>query len=83
MPLYGIAERERNIQVMPSTSVIKMHNPYLLTEEEEKEAKQRHTDNRDRLKVPRRPAWTTDMDKAQLERIEREEFLEWRKGLAE
>lgn len=78
-----MTERERNIQVMPSTSVVKLHNPYLLTEEEEKEARQRHRDNRERLKVPRRPGWSRDMDKAQLERLERDEFLEWRKGLAE
>lgn len=68
---------------MPSSSVVKKHNPYLLTEEEEEEAKRRHSDNRQRLKVPRRPGWSRDMDKAQLERLERDEFLEWRKGLAE
>jgi large subunit GTPase 1 len=60
-----------------------MHNPYLLTEEQETEAKRRHRENRERLKVPRRPGWSRDMDKTALEKLEREEFLEWRKGLAE
>lgn len=68
---------------MPSSSVVKTHNPYLLTEEEEEATKQRHSDNRQRLKVPRRPAWSRSMPKEQLERKERDEFLEWRKGLAE
>lgn len=58
-------------------------NPYLLTEEEEKEVKAKHSSNRKRLRVPRRPAWTRETDKADLERRERDEFLEWRKGLAD
>lgn len=39
-------------------------------------------DFRDGLKIPRRPAWTTDMTRLQLEKQERESFLDWRRELA-
>jgi len=35
------------------------------------------------LRVPRRPAWTRSMSKAELDAAEREAFLDWRRGLAE
>ncbi|KAH8923764.1 P-loop containing nucleoside triphosphate hydrolase protein [Atractiella rhizophila] len=35
------------------------------------------------LLVPRRPKWTTTTSPAELERLERSSFLEWRRGLAE
>eukprot|EP00968_Pinguiococcus_pyrenoidosus_P012343 scaffold1081_cov219-Pinguiococcus_pyrenoidosus.AAC.3 len=34
------------------------------------------------LQVPRRPAWDSSMKKAQLDKAEREAFLQWRRGLA-
>jgi len=76
------AERQ-NIRVLNSSSVVAQQNPYLLTEEEEKEVRAKHSDNRTRLRVPRRPAWTRNTEKTDLERRERDEFLEWRKGLAD
>jgi large subunit GTPase 1 len=44
---------------------------------------QRHRDNKQRLRVPRRPPWTKDLAPAQLERQEKDAFLVWRRGLAE
>ncbi|KAJ1301757.1 hypothetical protein OPQ81_008986 [Rhizoctonia solani] len=44
---------------------------------------QRHAQNKDRLRVPRRPAWTRDLTTSQLERQEREAFLEWRRSIAQ
>ena len=35
------------------------------------------------MRVPRRPAWTADTTPAELERAERDAFLEWRRGLAQ
>ena len=52
-------------------------------EHEEKEALQRHKEHKSRLRVPRRPSWTRDTTPAQLERQERDAFLEWRRGLAQ
>lgn len=59
------------------------HNPYLLSDEEEQKTLQRHAENKERLRVPRRPPWTKTMTTAQLDRQEKDAFLEWRRGLAE
>ena len=59
------------------------HNPNLLTDEEEKNTLKRHQENKQRLRVPRRPPWTKSMTTAQLDRQEKDAFLEWRRGLAE
>jgi large subunit GTPase 1 len=77
------AERQ-NIKVVsdPSLSAAS-HNPYLLTPQEEQEIRKKQKDNAQRLQVPRRPAWTRDMSRVNLERQERDAFLEWRRGLAE
>jgi len=77
------SQERQNVRVLPMSSVIQQANPYLLTEEEEEEVEERHESNRKRLRVPRRPDWNRSMPKDELERRERDEFLEWRKGLAE
>lgn len=77
------AER-RNIKVIQTPNVARtQHNPYLLTPQEEAEVLRNHRENRDRLRVPRRPAWTAETTPAQLERAEKDAFLQWRRGLAE
>ena len=58
-------------------------NPYLLSEEEEKRTLRKQSENKQRLRVPRRPPWTKTMTTAQLDRQEKDAFLEWRRGLAE
>lgn len=59
------------------------HNPYLLTGQEEQEVLKKHVQNKERLRVPRRPEWTSSTTRAQLERAEKDGFLDWRRGLAE
>lgn len=59
------------------------HNPYLLTGQEEQEVLKKHVQNKERLRVPRRPEWTSATTRAQLERAEKDGFLDWRRGLAE
>lgn len=76
------AERQ-NIRVLATSSIVQQQNPYLLSEQEEQKVNQVHKSNKKRLRVPRRPEWTRDTTKEDLERRERDEFLEWRKGLAE
>ncbi|KAK9458542.1 P-loop containing nucleoside triphosphate hydrolase protein [Lipomyces oligophaga] len=58
-------------------------NPYLLTDEQQKITDERHQTNRRRLTVPRRPKWDESTTPAELDKLEREAFLEWRRGLAE
>ncbi|KAI9488435.1 hypothetical protein BDB00DRAFT_848046 [Zychaea mexicana] len=58
-------------------------NPFLLTEEEEKNTIAKHIENIDKLTVPRRPHWDKSMTADQLHRSERESFLEWRRGMAQ
>lgn len=43
----------------------------------------KQNENREALQVPRRPAWTRKTTTVELERSERDSFLEWRRGLAE
>ncbi|KAI0080368.1 P-loop containing nucleoside triphosphate hydrolase protein [Panus rudis PR-1116 ss-1] len=75
------AER-RNVKII-SAPAGSQHNPYLLSEEEEKSTLKKHQENKQRLRVPRRPPWTKNMTTVQLDRQEREAFLEWRRGLAQ
>lgn len=42
-----------------------------------------HDQNRKRLTVPRRPKWNKEMTAYELDRIEKDSFLEWRRGLAQ
>ncbi|KEI42182.1 uncharacterized protein L969DRAFT_69020 [Mixia osmundae IAM 14324] len=76
------AAERRNITVI-STPSASSKNPYLLTPEQEERVNSLQKENRQRLRVPRRPGWTKDMSKDVLERRERDSFLEWRRGLAE
>lgn len=57
-------------------------NVGLLTKAEETKAKESHEKNKENLTIPRRPRWTTEMSKDELDRNEKEYFLEWRRSLA-
>ncbi|KAJ1858592.1 hypothetical protein GGF49_000662 [Coemansia sp. RSA 1853] len=72
------AER-MNVKIV---STNRTSNPYLLTADEEAAALQRHRENRNRLKVPRRPAWDRTTTAAELHRDERNAFMDWRRDLA-
>ncbi|OCK89704.1 P-loop containing nucleoside triphosphate hydrolase protein [Cenococcum geophilum 1.58] len=58
-------------------------NPYLLSAAEERATMKKHSENRTRLTVPRRPAWDARTTPQQLDERERQALLEWRRGLAE
>ncbi|WRT65671.1 uncharacterized protein IL334_002616 [Kwoniella shivajii] len=58
-------------------------NPYLLSAQEEKEVIKKKRDMASDLKVPRRPAWTRKMTRLELEKQERDAFLDWRRDLAQ
>lgn len=81
--LVHIAPLEhRNLKIIQS-SANAFQNSHLLSEEEEKSALRKHGENKQRLRVPRRPPWTKSISRAQLERQEKDAFLRWRGGLAE
>ncbi|KIJ64999.1 hypothetical protein HYDPIDRAFT_124392 [Hydnomerulius pinastri MD-312] len=75
------AER-RNVKIIQS-SAGSTQNPYLLTDAEEQSTLLKHQANKERLRVPRRPPWTKSITTAQLDRQEKDAFLEWRRGLAQ
>ncbi|KAH3667206.1 hypothetical protein OGAPHI_002855 [Ogataea philodendri] len=58
------------------------YNPYLLTTEEEIKKFKIQQEHQSELRVPRRPRWTKQMTKFELERLESEAFLDWRRKLA-
>ncbi|KAI9513076.1 P-loop containing nucleoside triphosphate hydrolase protein [Russula earlei] len=75
------AER-RNLKIIQAPASASL-NPYLPSEEEEMSTLRKHSENKQRLRVPRRPPWTKSISQAQLERQEKDAFLQWRRGLAE
>ncbi|KAI8365778.1 hypothetical protein BD560DRAFT_401670 [Blakeslea trispora] len=56
-------------------------NPFL-NETEEKKRIEKQEANVDKLSVPRRPHWDKSMTAEQVQRNERESFLEWRRSMA-
>ncbi|KAI0307671.1 P-loop containing nucleoside triphosphate hydrolase protein [Multifurca ochricompacta] len=75
------AER-RNMKIV-QTSATTSQNSYLLSEKEEISTLKKQYENKQRLRVPRRPPWTKSISQGQLERQEKDAFLQWRRDLAE
>ncbi|KAJ5087850.1 Large subunit GTPase 1 [Penicillium angulare] len=73
------AEKINNVKIIHSDQ----KNPYLLSASEEKSKLKKHQKNKGRLTVPRRPKWDSTTTPQQLEMMERESLLDWRRGLAE
>jgi large subunit GTPase 1 len=73
------AEKTNNVKIIHKDQ----KNPYLLTAAEEKAAVRKHKENKNRLTVPRRPKWDSKTTPQELDRLERESLLQWRRGLAE
>lgn len=57
-------------------------NVGVLTESEKLDQERRYTDAKDMLTIPRRPKWTAETTGPELQKMENESFLEWRRGLA-
>ena len=73
------AEKMNNIKIIHTDQ----RNPYLLSAAEERAAVGKQKAYKDRLTVPRRPQWDASTTPEELDRMERESLLEWRRGLAE
>lgn len=54
----------------------------LLSRNERANIEKKHKDNRELLKIPRRPKWTADTTAEELQQAERDNFLDWRRNLA-
>ncbi|KAF9107228.1 hypothetical protein BGX29_006914 [Mortierella sp. GBA35] len=57
-------------------------NPFMLSADKEKETLQKHKAFRSELTVPRRPHWDENTTGPELQRMERNSFLDWRRNLA-
>lgn len=73
------AQKVNNIKIIHTDQ----KNPYLLSAAEERAVAGKHRAHRGRLTVPRRPKWDASTSPEQLDLLERESFLNWRRGLAE
>ncbi|XP_075014505.1 large subunit GTPase 1 homolog isoform X5 [Calonectris borealis] len=72
-----VAER-LNIQIVSAQS-----RTGLLTAQEAQRVRQLHEENRQFLRIPRRPQWDRTTSAEDLKQAERESFLEWRRQLAQ
>lgn len=54
----------------------------LLSRNERLNIEKKHKDNRELLKIPRRPKWTAETTAEELQQAERDNFLDWRRNLA-
>jgi len=72
------AERT-NIKIVANTET---ENRGVLTPQQQEAVKAVQAENKELLRVPRRPAWDETTTPEQLDQMEREAFLEWRRGLA-
>ncbi|KAI2641543.1 P-loop containing nucleoside triphosphate hydrolase protein [Hypomontagnella submonticulosa] len=73
------AEKMNNVKIIHTDQ----RNPYLLSATEERNVIGKHAKHRGKLTVPRRPNWDASTTAEQLDQLERESFLNWRRGLAE
>lgn len=73
------AEKMNNVQIIHTDQ----KNPYLLSAAEEQSTLRKHKKNKGRLTVPRRPHWDKNTTRNELDAMERENFMDWRRGLAE
>jgi large subunit GTPase 1 len=60
-----------------------LQNPFLLSPEKEKEILESFENNKSKLTIPRRPKWDKNTTASELQQAERENFLNWRRGLAQ
>lgn len=73
------AEKSNNVKIIHTDQ----KNPYLLSAQEERSVLNKHKQHKQRLSVPRRPKWDSSTTPQQLDRQERDAFLNWRRSLAE
>ncbi|OIW30250.1 P-loop containing nucleoside triphosphate hydrolase protein [Coniochaeta ligniaria NRRL 30616] len=73
------AEKSNNTKIIH----IDQKNPYLLSPADERKVRNKQKEHRARLTVPRRPKWDASTTREELDALEKESFMDWRRGLAE
>ena len=76
---------KKNVKIIsaPGVKQSSAANPFLLSADEEKAVIQKHMRFQRNLGVPRRPPWTRTMTSKEIDRQEKEAFLDWRRTLAQ
>ncbi|XP_033764098.1 large subunit GTPase 1 homolog [Pecten maximus] len=77
-----LAGTEFTAEKLNITFVDKNKHSGLLTTEQKIEVEELQNKHRNVLKIPRRPAWTSTTTPEELDRQEKDSFLEWRRTLA-
>lgn len=73
------AEKTNNFKIIHTDQ----RNPYLLSAVEERAVLGKQRKHKARLTVPRRPKWDATTTPEQLDRLERDAFISWRRDLAD
>ncbi|KAF8329131.1 uncharacterized protein EI90DRAFT_3017371 [Cantharellus anzutake] len=80
---FTAEKRSINIITAPGLKKSSAANPFLLSLDEEKVVLQKHAQFQQNLRVPRRPPWSRNMTPKDIDRQEKDAFLDWRRNLAE
>lgn len=78
------ADRHSNVKIirMDNGDDSAKSQGFTLSNEQKSKINEKHRLHADELIVPRRPKWNENMTRFELERLEKEAFLEWRRKLA-
>lgn len=77
-----LANAEFEAEKLNITFVNPLSNIGLLSKEERDAVEKSHLEHQDDLRIPRRPKWTAETTPEELDALEKEAFLVWRRGLA-
>lgn len=76
------AEKHQQVKIIKVGNTALVNQSGLLSEEERIALRKKHQIFENKLTIPKRPKWSKDMLKFQIERQENLAFLEWRRELA-
>lgn len=76
------AEKHQQVKIIKVGNTSLVNQSGLLTEEERIALRKKHQIFENKLTIPKRPKWSKEMLKFQIERQENLAFLEWRRELA-
>ncbi|SSD61688.1 probable Large subunit GTPase 1 [Saccharomycodes ludwigii] len=78
------ADRHSNVQIIRMDSSVDNASSqgFMMTNEQKNKLDAKQREHAKELIVPRRPAWSKSMTRYELEKLEKEAFLNWRRKLA-
>ena len=77
-----LANSEFQAEKLNIVFVNPLANVGLLTKEEREALEKSHQEHQGDLRIPRRPQWNEETTREELDSLEKEKFLEWRRQLA-